>query len=678
MLLDIFEKNILNIQENVFNYNTIKLEPTEWIPKNVFLTREVTQYPGFYSYELTPYIKEIVECLSPTSDVEMVAIMKNNQSGFTMGVIIPYILYLIKENPCSIMFLSGTDELMQKTVRTKLDPVLQSSGITQLIKSQDTRKRNTRSGNTDFEKQFAGGSLSLGSYKVNNLRMASAKIILADEFDVAPYSDKDEGNIRMLLENRTTSYPKSKKLCYLSTPTIKGGSNIEQAYLMGDQRHWNWICPHCNKYIDVQWSVKKDGQIIGGIKFEVDDEGLLIEGSTYYQCQHCQGKIFEREKAKLNKTGKWIPTAKPKRKKYRSFQNPAIYCFDSWDDLATEFLAANPKNGYVDTGLLKAFITTKLAQPWAEEGKTIRVSELMNNTRSYEIGIVPDNTCEKDGNGKIVLITLACDLGGIMNDQTEDVRLDWELIAHSSTEVTYSINHGSIGTFKRKRTKSKEEINDDSSRIKYTYNHGDFGPQLISVWPELKKIISKTLNSQSGKGYDIDMTVIDTGNFTRLAYEFIQNENSDFIVGVKGYTEDEYRKLTRDTPVISRSKENRGKLFILQVNQLKDILASNIRLKMGLDGYQPSGYMNFPQPEQGKYTMKSYFSHLEAEHRVEILKGEHVVGFAWKKKNDSVENHLLDVNVYNLAAKEIFIDIIRKSNSKYSKITFQDYAALIE
>lgn len=673
MLLDIFQRNILNIQENVFNYNTIKLEPTDWIPKNVFLTREVTQYPGFYSYELTPYIKEIVECLSPTSDVEMVAIMKNNQSGFTMGVIIPYILYLIKENPCNIMFLSGTDELMQKTVRAKLDPVLQSSGITQLIKSQDTRKRNTRSGNTDFEKQFAGGALFLGSYKVNNLRMASAKIVLADEFDVAPYSDKNEGNTRMLLENRTTSYPKSKKLCYLSTPTVKGSSNIEQAYLMGDQRHWNWICPHCNEFIDVQWSVKSEDEIIGGIKFEVDEEGLLIEGSTYYQCQHCRGKILEREKAKLNKTGVWIPTAKPKRKKYRSYQNPAIYCFDSWDDLATEFLSATPKNGTLDTALLKAFITTKLAQPWEEKGQTPKVNDLMNNTRSYNIGVVPDLTCEKDGNGKILLITLCCDLGGIMNEDIQDVRLDWEIVGHSSTGVTYNINHGSIGTFKRSRKKTKEESENDTERDKWTYDHG----MKFNVWDELRKIIYQTLESQSGEGYKIDITVIDTSYFTKLANMFIDMEKNPFIVGIKGDGIEEYRKESKDTPIISRGRERAG-FYILQVNQLKDMLASNMKLKMGMDGFMPPGYMNYPMPEQGKYTMRSYFGHFEAEHRVEEKKGDSVVGFVWKKKNSSVENHFWDVAVYTIAAREIYIDTLRKMDSKHSKLTWEEFVLMFQ
>lgn len=674
MLYDIYLKNILSIQEKVFNYNPIKLEPTEWIPKNVYLTREVTQYPGFYSYELTPYIREIIECLSPTSDVEMVAVMKNNQSGFTMGVIVPYILYVIKENPSNVMFLSGTDELMQKTVRTKLDPVIQSSGIETLIKSQDTRTRNRRSGNTDFSKQFAGGSIALGSYKVNNLRMASAKIILADEFDVAPYSDKDEGNIRLLLENRTTSYPKSKKLCYLSTPTIKGGSNIEQAYLMGDQRHWHWECPHCKMWIDIQWSVKREDGTRGGIKFEVDEEGLLIEGSTYYECQHCKGKILEREKAKLNKTGKWIPTAKPKRKKYRSYQNPAMYCFDSWDDLATEFLSAKPISGAADLGLLKAFVTTKLAQPWEERGTEMKVSDLMQNQSTmYSHGTVPDLLSVEEGNGRICLITLACDLGGVMEKGNEDVRLDWEIVAHTSTGATYRIDHGSIGTFKNNRKKTKKDKENESNRKLYTYNFN----QPNSVWPELEEIISMQMQGQSGAYFQVGMTVIDTGHFTKLVNDFIKGQANPFIVGVKGYGEDEYRKLSKDTPIIKRSLEQ-PKLYILQVNQLKDMLSANMKLVKGMDGYQPPGFMNYPQSGEGKFSMNGYFEHYEGEHRVELRKGEMIVGFAWKKKHSSVQNHFFDTAVYTIAAKEIFIDIWRRSNSKYKTLTWELWAQIVE
>jgi hypothetical protein len=101
-------------------------------------------------------------------------------------------------------------------------------------------------------------------------------------------------------------------------------------------------------------------------------------------------------------------------------------------------------------------------------------------------------------------------------------------------------------------------------------------------------------------------------------------------------------------------------------------------VKMGMDGFQPSGFMNFPQSEKGKYSMKGYFSHFEAESRSEILKGSEVIGFAWKKKNSSVENHFFDIAGYNLAAKEIFIDILRRSHSDNRNLTWEDYVLLIE
>jgi phage terminase large subunit GpA-like protein len=261
-----------------------------------------------------------------------------------------------------------------------------------------------------------------------------------------------------------------------------------------------------------------------------------------------------------------------------------------------------------------------------------------------------------------------------METNNEDVRLDWELIAHTTSGVTYSINHGSIGTFKRNRKKTNLERSNESERDKYTYSHG----QRFSVWPVLKELINKNYIGQSGDAYNIDITVIDTGFFTRLAYDFIKSVNDAIVVGIKGYTEDEYRKLNKDTPVIQRSREMANNLYILQVNQLKDILASNMKLSMGMDGFQPYGFMNFPQSSMGKYAMKSYFSHFESEHRVPLMKGDIEIGFAWKKKNSDVENHFFDVYVYNLAAREIYIDILRKSYPKYSKLTWDDFVNIVD
>jgi len=682
MIVDLFKKSYLKIHDIIYDFKIIKEIPSVWIEKNIYLTSDISRYTGYFKYDVSPYTREVVDCLSTTSPVEMVAVMKCAQSGFTQGVIIPGIAYIISEIPAPILYTAADSDLVKLSIRTRLDPVLNNSGLSHLIRPNVVKKKNQRTGDTDFSKEFAGGSLTaLGVNNPNKWRQYSVKNIFADDWESAPRSDKKEGNVRSLMENRATSFGSMKKLYYISTPAIKQTSNIEEVYLLGDQRKWNWKCPNCETFIPIEWQIKKEDGTYSGIKWELNEKFELIPESVHYECQNCGGKIHEKDKQTLNLKGKWIPTEKPKRPQFRSYQLNAIVIppgFTSWIDLVYKWLDACPPNGFIDNDKLKAFVNTQLGQTWEDKGTIIKVSELMNNTRSYNIGNIPDITCEKDGNGKIVLLTLACDLGGIMNDDIEDVRLDWEIIAHTSNGQTYNINHGSIGTFKRGRKKTKSEISDDTDRVKYTYNHGNFGENLKSVWPELKKIIDDGLNSESGKLFTIDMTVIDTGHFTRLAYEFIQNENNHFVVGVKGYEDGDYRKNSKDTPIISRSKENYGKLFILQVNQLKDIFASNIKLRMGMDGYQPSGFMNFPQPEQGKYTMRGYFSHLEAEKRVPVEKDGVEVGFAWKKKSTSIENHYLDVNIYNLAAKEIFIDILRKSSSKYSKLTFEDYAQLLE
>lgn len=674
MLSQLFIKSYQSIHEKIYAYRTVKMEPSDWAEENLYMTSTLTNYPGFLKYNRSPWSREMIDSLSPNSGIEMVAAMKNNQSGFTATVLMPFICYLISENPSSIMFLSGTDVMATGTIRDKLDPLIQSSGLEHLIKSQDTRKRNSRTGNTDNKKEFAGGNLIIGSYKPSNLRMHSVKNILADEFDDAPFSDKKEGSTRKLLENRTTAFPGKKKIAYLSTPTIAGRSNIEKVFKEGDQRHWHWNCPHCKNWIDVLWSVEREDGSTSGMKYELNENNELIDKSIYFECKECRGKIFESDKRKLNEGGMWIPTATPKRPEFRSYQCNAIFTFDTWRDLCFDWVSANPFGKTADLDALKTFINTKLGQTWVERGTSLKVSDMMrDNQRTYKMGVVPDVTCEADGNGKIVLITMACDLGGVMETNNEDVRLDWEIIAHSANGATYSIKHGSIGTFKRTRTKKRAERENESERTKWTYSHG----QNHSVWPKLKEIIYEDLVCESGEVVDIDMTLIDSGHFTKLTYDFVRDCDDPFIVSVKGYGEEEYRKLSKDTPVVKRSLEQAGKLYILQVNQLKDILASNMKLKFGMDGYQPSGFMNYPQPDKGFYSMNNYFSHFEAEHRVEQKSGDVVVAFSWKKKNSSLENHYFDIYNYNIAAKYVYIDIIRRTHTKNSKLTWDDYVSMI-
>ena len=489
---------------------------------------------------------------------------------------------------------------------------------------------------------------------------------------------KKEGSIFDLVMARTKSYADTRRLAFLSSPTTKGISNIEGVYNMGDKRKWNWECPHCKTYIPILWRIDREDGTFGGIKWELDENDELIENSVHYECQSCRGRIDYKMKYPLNLTGKWVPTAVPKKSTYRSYSFNAL-CnppgFESWVDLVRYWMEACPKGQPVNIEKLKVFTNTQLGELWEDRGTSPRMTALMSNVRSYDVGVIPDKTCAEDGNGKIALITLVCDLGGVMDlvNNIEDVRLDWEIVAHSTNGQTYSIDHGSIGTFKRSKQTSKKEREKDSDRERWTFKEGV--PN--SVWPVFKEQIYRSLVNESGEYCDIDLTIVDTGHFTKLSYNFIQSITDRNIYGVKGKgIEESFTKIGGNTSLIKHSNENKGLLYILDVNTLKDNLSSNMALTEGTDGTQPRGFMNFPQPSDGKYNKNNFFDHYESEHRVPEIKNGVEVGFVWKKKREN--NHFWDVAVYTLASREIFIADWKLYHPKDRDLTWERYCVMID
>jgi phage terminase large subunit GpA-like protein len=672
----IWLENYERIHQKMYDIKLVKEKPSDWIEKNIYLPDGVSRYKGPFSYDISPYAKEIVNRLDSGDPSRVVSIMKCAQIGLTQGLIIPGMAYVISEDAYPMLFMAGDKELAKTSIRERFDPIMQSSGISNLIRPSVIRKRNQKTGDTDHSKEYAGGRLTIeGTNNVDKMRQISVKIIFADDWEAAPRSDKKEGSLRKLMEGRQTSYGNMAKTFFVSTPTIKQTSNIEPVYLLGDQRKWHWSCPHCEKLINLQWRIELEDGTYAGIVYELDDKQSLINSSVKYKCQHCKGLISESQKYDLNLKGVWIATAKPMIENYYSYHLNALVIppgFVTWVDLVKEWLEACPPNGFVNKSMLQTFLNIRMGETWEESGETPKVLELMQNTREYEPGIIPDVTCDEDQNGKIILLTLACDLNGIMNRELEDVRLDWELVGHASNGQTYSIDHGSIGTFRRSRELSSYERDKDGDRDKWTYAHG----QKFSVWPLFEELMRKEWKTESGSTMTVGLTVIDTGYFTKLARQFISSFDDVMIVGIKGKAEADYRKVSKDTLYISRSRESKD-LYLLEVNQIKDILAENMKLRCGMDGSQPEGFMNYPQPKDGKYTMKGYFIHYEGEKRTEVLKNDEVIGFNWEKKNSQSLNHFWDVRIYNIAAREIYLDFVKQADGRFKSLSWSDFVSLV-
>lgn len=667
-----------DIHNKAYTISMVKPIPSEWIEKNIILPEGVSRYKGKFSYDLSPYAREVVDTLASDHPARAVAVMKAAQIGFTQGLIVPGMAYIISEDAAPMMFMAADKELAKKSIEERLDPILHSSGLQSLIRPSVLRAKNQRTGDTSTSKEYAGGRLTIeGTNNADKMRQISVKVIFADDFEAAPRNDKKEGSIRKLFEGRQTSYGNMAKTYFISTPTIKQLSNIEPVYELGDKRKWFWECPYCNEYFTPEWRTELPSGEFAGIVWQLDNNGMLINESVKYKCPHCLELISESKKYDLNIGGKWIPTATPQIENYYSYYINALCCppgFITWTDMAKEWLEACPPGGQVKKGLLQTFMNVRLGLTWEEQGEAPKVNELMHNTRGYSIGIVPDITSKDDENGDIVLLTLSCDLNGIHNREVKDVRLDWEVKAHSANGQIYSVEHGSIGTFQRKRHINKKDYERDGDRVMYNLDLGTEN----NVWEEFQRLMSRDWYCESERTMKISLTLVDTGYFTVLAYKFIEEmiANDYDILAVKGVSDKGYTPIKKDTPLFKKGRE-KSYLYTIDVDRVKDIVAENMKAVYRSDGTQPPGFMNFPTPSDGLYTMKSYFSHFESERRVEDLQNGEVVGFKWEKVSDHVQNHFWDVHIYNVASKELFIDVLRRkyaNNKDFKNITWEMYS----
>ena len=674
--LEIVYNNIFDeILDEAFNYKTVKILPSEWVEKYLKLPSEASRISGAYEYNNSPYVREIIDRMHPSDPTRQISVMKGTQCGITTGFVIPFMMWCIVNHPDSMLFTSKDHNVAKRTMRTKFDLFMQESGFSSYIRSNNRKAGSKRTGDTDLLKEYAGGSLMVESTQnIQSIREHAAKYILVDEFDTAKANDSKEGSMRATLEGRQNSFGDLAKIAYISTPTIEQTSNIYEAFLEGDQRKWNWKCPCCDEYSPVEFRVKNEDGTYAGLIWKLDDKKELIPESIRYAFPCCGAEIEIKDKYEININGKFVPTAIPNEPNITSYQLNSLILgpgFITWEKIVRAWLKACPPGRPINVELLKAFNFTHLGKTFKEQGQVPKVMQLMNNIRPVPVGIVPDVLCDDDGNGEIALITLAADLGGIMNNEVEDVRIDWEIVAHSSTGATYSINHGSIGTFKRERTKTKEDKANEDIREKLTYMHG----MKNSAWPYLEEVITTDLVGQSGELYNVKLSLIDTGHFTKHAYQFVNSfTNREFLVyGIKGFEETNFRRNNKDVAAVKKSP-NVPNLYNLDVEQLKDELAANMKLRMADDGSQENGFMNFPQQEANKYQLRTFFKHYESEERKEKKENGEVVGFKWDKKNTSVENHFWDVRVYNNAARYVYLDILKRlGGTKYKDLNWSTF-----
>jgi phage terminase large subunit GpA-like protein len=655
---------------DVANIQLSTIKPSDWCEQNRTMDSSVSRFEGKFSYNVTPYTREIVDCLAPDHPARIIAVMKGAQIGFSTGVIEPGVGWIISQNPGNILFLTGHSDLSEEAV-LKIDNMIDSCGIRNLIRPNVMRSKSNKTGDTNAKKEFPGGSLVSGSASNHKLlRQRSVRYGFIDDFEAAKGKTKESGSTRKMIEQRFASYSDKMKLYYISTPELKQTSNIEPTYLLGDQRKYLIPCPCCGEFIELRWSTPVEGtddKEMAGITWKTDARNRLIKDSVGYICQKCGDFFTDKNKYELNLAGFWQPTAEPSQEGFYSYHISSLYAppgMYDWKHYVNDWLEANPEGGKRNEEAYKAFQNLVLGFTYEEQGEAPKANQLQKNIRNYEIGIIPDRVSQRDGNGTIVLLTCACDLNGT----EDDARLDYEILAHAENGATYSVKHGSIGTFvPRENTKKHKE-----DRERWTYQHG----KTNSVWPEFDKILATIYLTDTNKRMKIFISGVDTGHYTKHAYDFIDKTNK-FVIGLKGKDTEKFIKQSADLTTFRKAKE-RNKLYLVEVNVIKDDLADLIKLKWNEDAdeEQPAGFMNYPIPSGGLYLFHNYFSHYEAEERrIETKEGEGMAA-RWVKKSSNVQNHFFDVRIYNMVLKDILVDMVCKE-LKMKNFGWSDYVDVL-
>ncbi len=661
-VIDLFKDLFNKIKTKAYEYT-----PSVFAEKNRTLSSDVSSIQGKFKYDFTPYLREIIDTLSPYHPAKIISVIKGAQIGFTEGVIVNGILWIIANNPGNILALSANDTLSKEMVESRLDQGIQSCKLSHLIRPNTIRKRNQRTGDTSNYKEFAGGRLFAGGLKsIDKLgKQRSIKYGFFDDWDAADISDKKQGNLFELIQQRFSTNYNTMKQYYISTPETKP-SNIESVYLKGDQRKWHIPCPLCQQYIELIWNDKnKKGENIG-IIYKTDEKGELLPETVKYKCQECGGEWDEKHKYKANLKGKWIPTAKPERPYMYSYHISCLVAAPNmydWTYYAYKYVDIF-KDGRVNQSKYKVFKNVVLGEAWEEKKSQIPKGKLISNTRQYDIGIVPTHLSEIDGNGKIVLLTCSCDLNGTL----DDARLDWEVVGHSESGSMYSINHGSIGTYQSGRKKNE-------NREYWTYRNNEKN----NVWDYFfNEIVNVVYHTDDGYEMRILMTGVDTGYYTHYAYGFIDSY-LEIVVGIKGDVAKKMQKAGVDNQKFKPARE-RPNLYILQVDLLKDELADMIMLKWSNnDMPQPAGFINFPIPDhkQKKYD-NYYFRQYEAEEKkIETDDDGNPTGWKWVRKHSSTPNHFFDCAIYNLALRKIICkNLMMEWGKKYG--TWAEFVEIIK
>ena len=560
---------------------------SEWADCYRVLVTESSAEPGRWRTDRAPYQREIMDAFTQPG-IWQIVIMASAQVGKT-ELELNMMGRAIDLDPGPMLFVQPTDGFAEDFSKRRVAPMIRACAALQK-KVYEAKSRDA--GNTITMKTFPGGSVAFtGANSPTELAGRPVRYIFMDEIDRFPASAGTEGDPLELAERRTDTYKNNRKIVKTSTPTIKGASKIERAYLTGTQEEWHTQCPHCHNFSYIRFeNILFDKQ---EYKDENGEKNFHVRNARW-KCPICERETGEYDTKRC--PAKWVPkNPEAIEAGIRSFRlNAFMSPWSDWTDIGRSFLKAKD-----DPELLKVFVNTILGETWEVRDRSGKPEELHARREIYDAE-VPTG---------VLVLTMGID--------TQDNRLEYEVVGWDRDEQSWGISRGVIP--------------------------GRADAQ--GVWNEVDELMTREWKLANGMALRVMAAFIDSGgHFTSDVYKecakrFRAGRKIFPIKGEPGEGKEYVRMMKKDSSGSGTPK------FMISVDSGKEAIMFSTTIK------EPGkGYMHFPKDYQCGYDLE-YFKGLCSEKMVlRRRNGQNVA--TWEKIYE--RNEPLDCRNYARAAYHFF------------------------
>lgn len=426
--------------------------------------------PGPWRDDDMPYVREIMDCLSPNHPCREVTFRKSSQvAGTALGL--NWLGAIIDKFAAPTLVVFPTVDLAKDFATKKLQPMFDNCPTLRgKVVEQKTRGKG---GSNQSTKRFPGGWMKItGANSSSGLQSSSVRFVLGDELAEWPDSVGGRGDPLDNVKQRQKAYSSIRKTFWCSTPGILGKCKITAKFMEGDQRYFYVPCPDCGHF-----------QILHFKNLHHNEKPPY---DARYMCEDCGVLIPEYKRHEMRRRGKWRAHA-PGPGREPSFAIHQLYSpFVSWSDTVVEKVEAET------SGQVKKLITYTQqvkGEAYEEKGERPDGTLLLHRRESYRPRTLPYGG---------LFLTCGVDVGHRY--------LIYEVVAWGPGRASWSVDHGLLA--------------------------GD--TKLPDVWRQLDEVLDRTYPDSVGRPHRIKATAVDSGDGNRTIDVYAYCRKRPDTLAIKG------------------------------------------------------------------------------------------------------------------------------------------------